>query len=187
MAGVTRADSGLNDCSRQPEAHLCFPLAGCASCRSEWTDSPRPSPPLLTRKRCKLAIRRDHRQTLQFGLGGQHPIKRIPVGLAVAIGSSRTSGWFSGPRCCRRPGGRWGASDGLSPGAQSPPPWHGPPRATVLLCEDLTLRSHMATNLALDQDLLDHAFRVSGEPTKKAAVTEPAGRHLRLIAGLEFS
>jgi hypothetical protein len=29
----------------------------------------------------------------------------------------------------------------------------------------------MATNLALDQELLDHAFRVSGEPTKKAAVT----------------
>lgn len=29
----------------------------------------------------------------------------------------------------------------------------------------------MATNLALDQELLEHAFRVSGEPTKKAAVT----------------
>ncbi|MDH4287233.1 MAG: type II toxin-antitoxin system VapB family antitoxin [Aquincola sp.] len=29
----------------------------------------------------------------------------------------------------------------------------------------------MATNLALDQDLLDRAYRVSGEPTKKAAVT----------------
>jgi len=29
----------------------------------------------------------------------------------------------------------------------------------------------MATNLALDQDLLDRAFRVSGEPTKKEAVT----------------
>jgi hypothetical protein len=29
----------------------------------------------------------------------------------------------------------------------------------------------MATNLALDPDLLDRAFRVSGEPTKKAAVT----------------
>ncbi|MFO0037338.1 MAG: type II toxin-antitoxin system VapB family antitoxin, partial [Synechococcaceae cyanobacterium] len=25
----------------------------------------------------------------------------------------------------------------------------------------------MATNLALDQELLDRAFRVSGEPTKK--------------------
>ena len=29
----------------------------------------------------------------------------------------------------------------------------------------------MATNLALDQDLLDRAFRVSGEATKTAAVT----------------
>jgi hypothetical protein len=29
----------------------------------------------------------------------------------------------------------------------------------------------MATNLALDQDLLERAFVVSGEPTKKAAVT----------------
>ncbi|MGB5135387.1 MAG: type II toxin-antitoxin system VapB family antitoxin [Prochlorococcaceae cyanobacterium] len=29
----------------------------------------------------------------------------------------------------------------------------------------------MGTNLALDEDLLDHAFRVSGEPIKKATVT----------------
>ncbi|MCX7562065.1 type II toxin-antitoxin system VapB family antitoxin [Xanthomonadaceae bacterium XH05] len=29
----------------------------------------------------------------------------------------------------------------------------------------------MATNLALDPELLDHAFAVSGEKTKKAAVT----------------
>ncbi len=29
----------------------------------------------------------------------------------------------------------------------------------------------MATNLALDQDFLDRAIRVSGEPTQKAAVT----------------
>ena len=29
----------------------------------------------------------------------------------------------------------------------------------------------MATNLALDPDLLEEAFRLSGEPTKKAAVT----------------
>lgn len=27
----------------------------------------------------------------------------------------------------------------------------------------------MGTNLSLDQDLLDHAFRVSGEPTKKGS------------------
>jgi hypothetical protein len=30
----------------------------------------------------------------------------------------------------------------------------------------------LATNLALDQELLDRAFRVSGEPTKKAAITQ---------------
>ncbi len=29
----------------------------------------------------------------------------------------------------------------------------------------------MATNLALDPDLIDHALKVSGEKTKKAAVT----------------
>jgi hypothetical protein len=29
----------------------------------------------------------------------------------------------------------------------------------------------LATNLALDQELLDRALRVSGEPTKKAAVS----------------
>ena len=29
----------------------------------------------------------------------------------------------------------------------------------------------MATNLSLDPDLLDKALKVSGEPTKKAAVT----------------
>jgi Arc/MetJ family transcription regulator len=29
----------------------------------------------------------------------------------------------------------------------------------------------MATHIALDQKLLDRAFQVSGEPTKKAAVT----------------
>lgn len=47
----------------------------------------------------------------------------------------------------------------------------------------------MATNLALDQDLLEHAFRVSGEPTKKAAVTRAlqefiARREQRRIAEL---
>ena len=30
----------------------------------------------------------------------------------------------------------------------------------------------MATNLALDPDLLEEAFRISGERTKKAAVTK---------------
>ncbi len=39
------------------------------------------------------------------------------------------------------------------------------------MCKLLLEVSHMATNLALDPDLLDRAFRISGEPTKKAAVT----------------
>ena len=47
----------------------------------------------------------------------------------------------------------------------------------------------MATNLALDQELLEHAFRVSGETTKKAAVTRAlqefiARREQRRIAEL---
>ena len=47
----------------------------------------------------------------------------------------------------------------------------------------------MATNLALDQELLDHAFRVSGEHTKKAAVTRAlqefiARREQRRVAEL---
>jgi len=47
----------------------------------------------------------------------------------------------------------------------------------------------MATNLALDPDLLDRAFKVSGEPTKKAAVTRAlqefiARREQRKVAEL---
>jgi hypothetical protein len=47
----------------------------------------------------------------------------------------------------------------------------------------------MATNLALDQELLDRAFRVSGELTKKAAVTRAlqefiARREQRRVAEL---
>jgi len=47
----------------------------------------------------------------------------------------------------------------------------------------------MATNLALDQELLERAFRVSGEPTKKAAVTRAlqefiARREQRKVAEL---
>ena len=34
-----------------------------------------------------------------------------------------------------------------------------------------TVESPMARHLALNQELLDRAFRVSGEPTKKAVVT----------------
>lgn len=116
MAGVTRADYAFNDCSREPEAHL-FPLPGGSFRHSEWTNSPRQSSQRLTRKRCKLGICRDPHQAFQFGLGAQPPIQRFPVGLAGAIGSSSALGWLSGPRCCSRPGSRWGASDGLSPGA----------------------------------------------------------------------
>jgi Arc/MetJ family transcription regulator len=62
-------------------------------------------------------------------------------------------------------------------------------RPKELMCRNLTTRSHMATNLALDQDLLDHAFRLSGEPTKKAAVTRAlqefiARREQRQVAEL---
>jgi len=58
-----------------------------------------------------------------------------------------------------------------------------------MMCRHLLTRSHMATNLALDQDLLDHAFRLSGEPTKKAAVTRAlqefiARREQRQVAEL---
>jgi Arc/MetJ family transcription regulator len=47
----------------------------------------------------------------------------------------------------------------------------------------------MATNLDLDPELLDRAFRVSGEPTKKAAVTRAlqefiARREQRRVAEL---
>jgi hypothetical protein len=47
----------------------------------------------------------------------------------------------------------------------------------------------MATNLALDQELLDRAFRVSGEPTKRAAVARAlqefiARRERRRVAEL---
>lgn len=40
----------------------------------------------------------------------------------------------------------------------------------LLLCEILCDASHMATNLAIDPDLLDRAVAVSGERTKTAAV-----------------
>ncbi len=40
------------------------------------------------------------------------------------------------------------------------------------MCEVMCILSHMATNLALDPDLLERALEVSGEKTKKAAVTK---------------
>lgn len=39
------------------------------------------------------------------------------------------------------------------------------------MCDLLCNNSHMATNLAIDPELLETALRVSGEKTKKAAVT----------------
>ena len=43
----------------------------------------------------------------------------------------------------------------------------GEARMCRLVCGD----SHMATNLTIDPDLIDRALQVSGERTKKAAVT----------------
>ena len=40
------------------------------------------------------------------------------------------------------------------------------------MCEVMCILSHMATNLALDPNLLERALEVSGEKTKKAAVTK---------------
>jgi len=39
------------------------------------------------------------------------------------------------------------------------------------MCSVVCKELHMATNLAIDPDLLEKALRVSGEKTKKAAVT----------------
>jgi Arc/MetJ family transcription regulator len=39
------------------------------------------------------------------------------------------------------------------------------------LCKLSHTEAHMATNLAIDPDLLERALQVSGERTKKAAVT----------------
>ena len=40
------------------------------------------------------------------------------------------------------------------------------------MCEIMCKSLHMATNLALDPDLLERALAVSGEKTKNAAVTK---------------
>ena len=41
----------------------------------------------------------------------------------------------------------------------------------MVMCEIMCNSPHMATNLDLDPDLLERALAVSGESTKKAAVT----------------
>ncbi len=45
------------------------------------------------------------------------------------------------------------------------------PTGRVDLCASLCEYLHMATNLAIDPELLERAVAVSGEKTKKAAVT----------------
>ena len=40
------------------------------------------------------------------------------------------------------------------------------------MCEFMCENSHMATNLSIDPELLEKALSVSGEKTKKAAVTQ---------------
>ena len=40
------------------------------------------------------------------------------------------------------------------------------------LCGEMCSFSHMPTNLAIDPELLERALAVSGEKTKKAAVTQ---------------
>ena len=42
----------------------------------------------------------------------------------------------------------------------------------MILCAPMCDNSHMATNLAIDPNLLERALAVSGEKTKKAAVTK---------------
>jgi Arc/MetJ family transcription regulator len=43
--------------------------------------------------------------------------------------------------------------------------------STAALCRLTCKESHMATNLSIDPDLIERALEVSGERTKKAAVT----------------
>ena len=40
------------------------------------------------------------------------------------------------------------------------------------MCDLMCNNTHMATNLSIDPELLDKALEVSGEKTKKAAVTQ---------------
>ena len=42
----------------------------------------------------------------------------------------------------------------------------------LVVCDMACENTHMATNLSIDPELLDKALKVSGEKTKKAAVTQ---------------
>ena len=44
-------------------------------------------------------------------------------------------------------------------------------RSVDVLCNVMCKERHMATNLALDPELIERALEVSGEKTKQAAVT----------------
>jgi len=44
-------------------------------------------------------------------------------------------------------------------------------KSILILCDLVCKLLHMATNLSIDPKLLDRALEVSGETTKKAAVT----------------
>src|SRR5437762_3494685 len=57
-----------------------------------------------------------------------------------------------------------------NPGRQSPAQ-EGLAKASAL-CEAMCGVSHMATNLSIDPELIERALEVSGERTKKAAVTK---------------
>ena len=63
------------------------------------------------------------------------------------------------------------------------------------VCDPMCSLSHMPTNLAIDPDLLERALSVSGEKTKKAAVTQALKefiarreqkRLLELFGGLDW-
>lgn len=45
-------------------------------------------------------------------------------------------------------------------------------KLSIDMCGDLCEHSHMATNLSIEPELLEKALEVSGEKTKKAAVTQ---------------
>ena len=60
----------------------------------------------------------------------------------------------------------------VTPGAGTPRRPFAPGREQAVMCRLMCSDSHMATNLALDPDLLNRALAVSGEKTKKATVTK---------------
>src|SRR5207302_7524262 len=82
-------------------------------------------------------------------------------------------------RCVLRVGGLcrsvFGALRRLFAASRDAPAFRGPHPAELpaaqALCRLMCKESHMATNLSLDPKLIERAVEVSGERTKKAAVT----------------